>query len=281
MQVQPSVAAIGTGAASQEIPRLGQISFINCLPVALPIDWGYVPVSAQVFYGSPSELNARMADGALDIGAMSSFFFLQHGGLDLVRGLSISCDGAVGSVLFFSKLPLNQLAGKRIAVPASSATSVNLLRVLLLDQMNIPVEVVVQSEPSPEEPGVQGALVIGDLALRMDVEWSLKYRRIDLGQWWLSRTGLPMVFGLWAARSDWASQHREQFEAVSEALVHSVEAGLGALLPAVVSEAKDRTALDELRLQRYFQQQLNYELAPRHMAGLEHFNKLCHGYKLL
>lgn len=280
VQSAAATAARASGA-SPALPRLGQISFINCLPVALPIERGAVPVSAQVVYGSPAELNSLMADGGIEVSAMSSFFYLQHGRLDLVPGLSISCDGAVGSVLFFSKLPFNQLSGKRIAVPASSATSVNLLRLLLLEEAGVSVDVVVQAEPSPEAAHVDGALVIGDLALRKDADWACRYWRADLGQWWLNRTGLPMVFGLWAARSDWATAHPDRFQHISHSLAEAVSLGLGRLFAAVVCEAQSRTHLQSSSLQSYFQRQLNYELSPGHMAGLQHFCQLCRHYRLL
>src|SRR4030095_11173049 len=182
---------------------------------------------------------------------------------------------------FFSKLPLNQLSGRRVAVPASSATSVNLLRLLLLEELGVTVDVVIQAEPNPEDVHIDGALVIGDLALRKDVDWANKYWRADLGEWWLSRQCLPMVFGGWAARSDWAASHREHFQHISEALTTSVTLGLGKLFAGVISEARIRTHLEFPSLQRYFQRQLNYELSPSHIEGLEQFDKLCRHYGLL
>jgi predicted solute-binding protein len=90
-----------------------------------------------------------------------------------------------------------------------------------------------------------------------------------------------MVFGVWAARSDWAASHRDHFQHLSQSLAQAVSIGLGQLFGAVVSEAKNRTDLELPSLERYFQRQLNYELSPSHMAGLEQFNKLCRDYHLL
>lgn len=280
MQLLPNTASVA-GRSGTATARVGQIAFINCLPVVVPLARGHVPLAATVSYGSPAELNALAGSGALDVSAMSSFFFLQHGGFDLLPGVSISCSGPVGSVLFFSKVPLTALAGARVAVPASSATSVNLLRVLLLDELNVGIEACVEQEPSLEDPRYQGALVIGDRALSVDVDWSQRYWRTDLGRWWLRRTGLPMVFGLWAANSGWAAANPEQFTTLSASLVEAVRIGLSTLLPDVVKEAHRRTGLDPTRLTSYFLEQLDYRLTVAHREGLQCFKQLCLRHQLL
>ncbi|HEY9869778.1 MAG TPA: menaquinone biosynthesis protein [Candidatus Obscuribacterales bacterium] len=280
MQLLPNTASLAEkrGAATA---RLGQIAFINCLPVVLPLARGHVPIAAAVTYASPAELNALAGSGALDVTAMSSFFFLQHGGFELLPGVSISCSGPVGSVLFFSKVPLTALSGACVAVPASSATSVNLLRVLLLDELKVNIEVCVELEPSLEDARYEGALVIGDRALSVDADWSQRYWRTDLGRWWLRRTGLPMVFGLWAASSGWAAANREQFTTLAGSLVEAAKMGLSALLPDVVKEAHRRTGLDPDRLKSYFLEQLDYRLTGSHLDGLECFKQLCLRHQLL
>lgn len=280
MQLLPDTASLAESGRAYRA-RVGQIAFINCLPVVLPLADGCLPFEATVTYGSPAELNALADSGALDVTAMSSFFFLQHGGFDLLPGVSISCCGPVGSVLFFSKVPLTALGGACVAVPASSATSVNLLRVLLLDELNVGIEPCVEQEPSLADSRYQGALVIGDRALSVDVDWSQRYWRTDLGRWWLRRTGLPMVFGLWAASPGWAAAHPDEFTALAGSLAEAARIGLSELLPDVVKEAHRRTGLEPARLKSYFLEQLDYRLTLKHLEGLECFKKLCLRHKLL
>lgn len=278
-QVLSTIAA--AAAWAPELPRLGQISYINSLPVVFPVEQGQVELAASVVYGTPSMLNNAYAKGNLDVGAMSSFFYLSEGDLELVPDLSISSEGAVGSVLFFSKVGPHKLGGVKIAVPAASATSVNLLKILLLEQLGLTPEFVVEEAPNLEDPLVGGALVIGDCALAVDGAWSNKYWRADLGQWWLSQTGLPMVFGVWAARSNWAKANPESFSLVSQQLLAAKQMGLTSLLPMVITSACARSQLPAQRIQRYFQQQLCFELGVRHLEGLEMFRKLCTKYGLL
>lgn len=269
------------GAVPAQLPRLGQIAFINCLPVVLPVEKGHVDVAAQVVYASPTELNLSYAKGALDLGAMSSFFYLDNGGMELIPDLSISSDGQVGSVLFFSKVSTHNLNGARVSVPASSATSVNLLRILLLEQLGVKPEFVVEAEPDLDDGKTMAALLIGDRALAFDGDWSNRFWRADLGQWWRIQTGLPMVFGVWAARRHWAAAHQEQLLAISQALRSSADLGLSTLFPLVMNEARNRTALPPNRIQRYYHEELNFQLTPRHLKGLELFRQLCQQYGLL
>jgi len=278
--MQAPVQATTAAAWYTNLPRLGQISFINSLPVILPIEKQHLQLPCEIVLGSPAELNALYARGALDLGAMSSFFYLEHGGFELVPEIAISCNGPVGSVLFFSKVSPHRLKGARVAVPASSATSVNLLKVLLIDQLNVCPELVVESEPDLDSPDVEGALVIGDRALAVDADWSNRFWRADLGQWWVSRTGLPMVFGVWAGRSEWVREHPDQFKIIGTILNQSAELGLSALLPLVVSEARSRTGLEPIVLNRYFRNQLSFRMTQRHRDGLEHFRELCQQYGL-
>lgn len=279
MHVLPEVT-VATAQAPQ-LPRLGQLSFINALPVVVPLEKNYLTLSARVTYGSPSELNSRYANRSLDLGAMSSFFYLDHGQLELIPGISISCDGPVGSVLFFSKVSPDKLHGSCIAVPESSATSVNLLKVLLLERLNIDANYLVKAQPDLDDPSVQAVLVIGDRALHMDSDWSNRAWRADLGQWWSQQYNLPMTFGVWAARQDWAQANKLEFEQISETLAKSANLGLSTLFGAVMTEARTRTGLDAYRLQRYYQQQLDFRLTPRHLKGLQWFQTLCARYGLL
>ena len=278
----PGIPSIATAVAyPSQVPRLGQISFVNSLPVLLPIDRGYLELGATVIYGSPAELNYGYANGSLDLGAMSSSFFITKSDLELMPGLSISSTGPVGSVLFFSKVSPHKLGGAKVSVPSSSTTSVNLLKLLLAEQLGVTIECIVDPEPDINNPQIEGALVIGDRALQVDAAWSNKYWRADLGQWWISQSGLPMVFAVWAARASWAKTNVSEFQNIGQTLVASTKLGLSTLFPQVVAEALTRTSLQPHRLQRYFQQQIDYRLTQKHWEGLELFKTLSKHHGLI
>ena len=263
------------------LPRLGQISYINCLPVTLPIARGLVPIEAAIESASPSELNMAYAAGRLDLGAMSTSFYLESGAMTLIPRLSIASDGEVGSVLFFCRREPSRLTQFRVAVPTASATSVCLLKVLFREEFGFACDVVSTMRPDFSDQSIDAALVIGDYALAVDAPWSKRYARRDLGAWWKSRFGLPMVFGLWAARTDWAEQHPVQFERISEALATSLQIGLGSAMADVIAEAKERTGLSAERLRHYYREELNFSFGDGHIEGIRKYESLCRSYGLL
>ena len=237
--------------------------------------------STDVTLGTPSELNAGYAKGNLDMGAMSSFYFLQSGNLELVPGVSISCTGAVGSVLLFSKVAPERLDGATIKISSSSATSVNLLRILLQEHYGATPQLVADPQPDLNEEGADAALVIGDRALEVDAAWTGQYHRVDLGQWWLQTVELPMVFGLWAARCDWVFNNKKQFDEIAALLLTAKEQGLSNSFENVLNTAQFRTGLTTERLTKYFREELDFDLSEKHLQGLARYRDLAVKHGLL
>src|SRR5207244_13229759 len=92
-------------------------------------------------------------------------------------------EGAGDSLQLVARLPLEQV--RTIAVTPESATSVVLTRVLLPEAEHVPLG---------EEADAK--LLIGDAALQSAFNDPTPH--YDLGRLWLERTGLPMVFAVWA-----------------------------------------------------------------------------------
>lgn len=267
-------------ASKRHTTRIGQINFVNCLPVVLPVESGAIALPGEVTYDDPAGLNRSFAEGKLDVGAMSSFFFLDHGRLDLVETLAISSDGPVGSVLFFSLLQPEKLTDQSaIEVPSSSATSTNLLRLYFLEEFGISPQFSITQEPVPTP--CQSALVIGDRALLFDDRWSAFCHRVDLGQWWNSYCGLPMVFGVWAAHASWRSASESAFQNIAGALEQSCQIGLSSMFEAVVEETRKRLPLERGKIESYFKRQLNYSFTDRHRQGLMRYKQLCQKHGLI
>ena len=259
--------------------RLGQISFINALPIVLPLVRKHVRLDAEQVFANPAELNLMLKSGELQMGAMSSFYFLEDGGFDLFPDISISGSGKVGSVLLFSKFALTELDGKTVSVPRSSATSIKLMQVLLLEELGIKPNLVLADEDSKTEE-LDACLLIGDKALEFDASGTT-LQKTDLAQWWHQRYKLPFVFGVWGARKEWIAENRKDFESIGEALVAACKLGLSSQLAAVISEAQSRTSLSPDRLRSYFLEDLDYRMTMSHHEALALFARLCRKYGLL
>jgi chorismate dehydratase len=272
--------------------RFGQIDFVNCLPITLPF-LKNLPANLELAMDTPGELNRAYGRGELDLGAMSAHFYLEAGDFRLFDRLCIASRGAVGSVLFFSRKPLAELRGARIALSKSSATSNNLMKVLLAEEFGgadraflDSIEFVENIDAWPTDAQYDGCVIIGDRALQADREVKERpdcasFVRKDMGEWWFERFGLPMVFGVWAARSSWVEANAADFASLNQFLYDSLKTGLSSDYAAVLAEAGKRTDLPESALDSYFTRELDYSFSPEHIAGLELFQKLCLKYGLL
>jgi chorismate dehydratase len=258
-------------------PRFGQISFLNSLPIVLPIERGCIHLDADFYNDEPAKLNAAINANQLDVSAVSSFYYLQNKSLVLVPGISISCIREVGSVFLFSKIDPSQLGNSIIQVPKTSATSVALLKVLLAEKYSISPQFITE----PRHNKTDASCLFGDEALQAETSWSNEYQRYDLGTWWHELTDLPMVFGLWVATKAWCANNPQSISGLSSALRNAVAIGLGEKFEEVLSEAHKRSGISIDRLTTYYKGQLSFDLSDKHLNGLNTFRDLCLKHHLL
>lgn len=264
------------GPLSQEQLRLGRIGYLNVLPIYYPLESGIVSHNFEIVSGTPSFLNGLMARGDLDLSVVSSIEYARHPErYFILPDLSISCRGAVKSVLLLSRNPIDQLDGETILVSSQSHTSVALLKILL--SLFLGKKAVFEPASCTEalERGKQPVafLAIGDEALRLRHHPEYPYQW-DLGQVWREWTGLPFVFALWVIQR------------------RAVERWNGRLAPAIhsLSSAKrwGRTHLNEICLQaagenildieelHAYYDCLGYNLDSDEQRGLELFYRCLH-----
>jgi chorismate dehydratase len=221
--------------------RLGRISYVNMAPVFYRLDADVEEVS-----GVPTELNTRLVGGELDLAPISSIEWARNAErLRLLPRLCVGSEGAVDSIQLVSRRPLEQV--RRVAVTPESATSVVLTKVLIPEAEHLPLGEEADAE-----------LLIGDAALKSAFEDPTPH--YDLGRLWQERTGLPMVFAVWAAPDPPPAGLAE----LEEALVASVRR---ARAEPEQLEASERYGYPAGFLARYFEK-LRYRFGPRERAGL-------------
>ena len=201
--------------------------------------------------GVPTELNRLLLDGQLDIAPISSIEYARHADhLRLLPRMCVSSEGAVDSIQLVTRLPLGRV--RSVAVTPESATSVVLTRVLLPS-----------AEIRPLDEPADATLLIGDAALKSAFEDPTPH--YDLGRLWLERTGLPMVFAVWAAPEPLV----DGLPDLEHALVASVR--LARSEPEKLAyEASARYGYPAGFLARYFEK-LRYSFGPRERAGFYTF----------
>jgi chorismate dehydratase len=273
-----SVTDISTPILLRADCGLGQIDFVNCLPITRVLRRER-PEGVRLVMGSPGDLNRQYKEKTLDLGAMSSAYFLEDGEFELFPDLSISSKGPVGSVLFYSRADLGGQKNLKIAVPQASASSVQLLKILLAQTYGMEAKVLPHETPDLVD-GVDGFLLFGDRALTFDQSFidqglAATLLRLDLGQWWFEEYKLPMVFGVWAARRSWIKANPDDYAAVSQFLRGSKGRWFGQDFEGALDEASKRTGLSRQRLEHYFRQELDYAFTDEHRRGLELYDKIC------
>jgi chorismate dehydratase len=229
--------------------RLGRISYVNMAPVFYRLE-----AEVEEIQGVPTELNRRLLAGELDVAPISSIEYARNADrLRLLPRLCVSSEGAVDSIQLVSRKPLEHV--RTVAVTPESATSVVLTKVLLPDADHVPLG---------EEADAK--LLIGDAALKSAFEDPTPHH--DLGRLWQERTGLPMVFAVWACPEPLQAGLAE----LEDALVASVR--LARAEPERLAfEASDRYGYPAGFLARYFEK-LRYSFGPRERAGLMTFLEL-------
>jgi chorismate dehydratase len=235
-----------------ETLRLGRISYANMAPVFYELDG----IGLEQVSGVPTELNAKLLAGEVDVAPISSIVYARNADrLRLLPRLCVSTEGAVDSIQLITRKPLDQV--RSVAITPESATSVVLTRVLLGE-----VDLVPLDRPADAK------MLIGDAALHSAFDDPTPH--YDLGRLWQERTGLPMVYAVWACR-----------EGVEEGLEELERAHLRSLaLSRAEPEALARRASAEYGwpagfLARYFEK-LRYHFGPRERQGLVRFFELAH-----
>ncbi|MFC4768920.1 menaquinone biosynthetic enzyme MqnA/MqnD family protein [Effusibacillus consociatus] len=217
--------------------RVGRIIYSNVLPVYHFIDATAESNGIEFVPAVPAELNRMLAKGEVVAGPISAFSYAEHADeYYALHDLSVSSRGPVGSIFLFSKRPMDDLDGHKVALTSTSATSVNLLKILLHTYCKSnPIYLTRPPHLDEMMEEAEAALLIGDDALY----WSLQdhpYHVYDLGAEWHRRTGCSMTFAIWAVRRDFVRQAPDQARRLHRLLLESKQKGLSNM-NAVISEA--------------------------------------------
>jgi chorismate dehydratase len=221
---------------------------------------------------TPDRLNEALVAGDLDIGPISLVEYLRHADeLLLLPDLAVGSDGPVLSVNLVSAAPLNELDGARVALGSTSRTGALLARMLLESRYGVrPAYFSCPPDLTAMLLEANAAVLIGDAALRARSEAPPRGLQVtDLGAAWREWTGLPMVFAVWAVRTDFAAAHPGLVKDVHEAFLTSKELCLSEL-DEVASAAARWEPFSATELADYFRA-LDFSLGERQIAGVREF----------
>ncbi|HEY6379381.1 MAG TPA: menaquinone biosynthesis protein [Candidatus Dormibacteraeota bacterium] len=266
------VAPVPPSAAAAPV-RLGQVDYINVLPVYMGLD--VEGSHCHLVRGVPTDLNDRLRRRAVDCAPVSAIELARAGdGYAMLPGISISSVGPVGSSMLISRRPPQDLDGASIALSTHSAASLAYFRILCARLWRVtPATVDAAPELDAMLAAHDGCVLIGNPAI---VATAAARERgdlcvTDLGEAWMTLTGLPCVFAVWALWGDWARARPAAVQTLREDLERGRAWGhdptnQGALLGRAAAE----TGLGEWAMRAYFALQ-DYGLTPDHERGLRRF----------
>jgi predicted solute-binding protein len=216
----------------------------------------------------PSRCAALLASEEADIGIVPAIE-LRRQPLKMIHGVGIASHGAVRSILLVSQCPLEEV--RTLAADMSSRTSVALAQLILARRYNSEPRLIrMAPEVNSMLTKADAAVIIGDPALRVDPA-ALSSPVYDLGHEWKQMTGLPMVYAVWAGRSQVATAE------VGDAFRESYRFGRDHMSEIINSEAAPRR-LPEALAHEYLTRMVVHELGPAEYEGLNLFLELAGKY---
>ncbi len=182
--------------------RLGMVNYINTAPIYEAWKRTVDDDRIQVIEKPPTVLNRMLAAGQIDLGFVSSYeYCARPSRYRILRDLSISSTGPVGSVFLFSQHPLEDLNQMLVLLSNQSETSVSLVKIILEEFHKVQPQYISGEVKGEMSSICQAVMAIGDDALRLASKNVYAYQ-FDLGEIWYEHTGLPFVFSICAIREE-------------------------------------------------------------------------------
>jgi chorismate dehydratase len=208
-------------------------------------------------------MRQQLAEQTLDLALLpvAELLFLPHG--RIVSNCCIACDGAVRSVLLFSRKPIERI--RTLSLDTASRSSVMICELILRHFYGIQPETYrLEQNQNPDDCRTDAFVIIGDRALAYQPSdyWEYRY---DIGELWKEKTGWPLVFAAWVECSDNPT--------VTSALEAARDQGLQQL--EAILDAKEQQGialpLDRNQILDYYRRAIIYKMGESEHAGLQRF----------
>ena len=192
-------------------------------------------------------LNEWAREGRLEVSAISlhTYPHVQDRYVLLPHGASMG-SGYGPVVVSRDPMELEELRGVEVAIPSKTTTAFLVLKMMMggeFDCREVPYELVLDEVSSGR---ADAGLVIREGQLIYESQGLHKV--VDLGEWWLLETGLPLPLGVNVARRDLGE---ETLHELSEVLRESIQAGLANRREALSYAVQSGNGLDDRLAERF------------------------------
>ncbi len=246
--------------------RISLVRYLNAAPLGWSFMHGQHSDRFEVIPSSPARCAEQLANGEVDVGLIPCIEYQRIPGLQIIPGMAVAASTSVRSVLMVRKRNSGPI--RSVALDTSSRTSVSLLKVLLWKRMGLNPAFAPHAPNLPEMlQKCDTALLIGDAALQLSPD---DYEILDLAEAWIGWQGKPFVFAFWVCRQggpfprDFVTQFQQ-----------AKEWGLGRR-PEIAANYAKTLNLPVQFLEDYLSQNIDYEMGPSHLDGLETFYRLAY-----
>jgi chorismate dehydratase len=266
--------------------RISIVQYLNTAPLVRGFTHGPLRGKYELSFTVPSQCAEALRTGAADVAIIPAIEYQRIPDLAILPGMSIASKKSARSLLLVSRKPIGQAT--RVALDRSSRSTQTLVRILCHAFCETDPEFF---DAAPDLrvmlANADAALVIGDPALQLAVACGTKAQRhengamivpsriaglpeegtlfiYDVVELWRSKTNMPAVLAVWAARK----------EVVSEELVKDFQDSLAyglSQLDAIASEASREQGLPAGELRRYLSENIDYQLDKENLGGLLHY----------
>ena len=245
---------------------IGKIPYLNSIPFYANFERRQFRILPVV----PRRMGVLSAHGELDAGPFSLMdYFRQEQQLELM-GWCIATRDQVKSVMLFSKEGWADLEGKTIGITDDTATSVQLLRVLLEKKYGVHATFKRLHTGVNDLSSFDAVLLIGDEALRRNKfgldGFELVY---DLATEWYDWQKLPFVFAVWAMKKVLPEETKLELKNI---LARSLELCEEDFVPIAGTHGR-RIGLTDSETQEYLEG-FNFRLGEREREAMTEFRRL-------
>ncbi len=255
--------------------KVSAVEYLNTKPIVYGLEKNKAGHRFDITYDIPSLCSAKLLNKEADLALVPSIEYSRirrHRSLSIVPEIAITSHNEVKSVELFFNKDLSNI--EKIAVDASSRTSVALMQIILREKYDIDAAMVTMSPDIPKMlQEADAALVIGDPALE---QYDLMDNRLDLGEEWNDLTdGLPFVYSFWSG-----SQGALKTGDI-KALIGSRDEGVRHLNEIAQTYAAQRNGHEADFYVDYLTDNIQFYLGKEEIAGLKEFYSYCYFFGII
>ncbi|MFC1669787.1 menaquinone biosynthesis protein [Spirochaetota bacterium] len=187
--------------------KVGLIDSLHCFPFYYHMMERMPIFGVKIISAYEGLLDKMMEIKELDMSPVSTALYSRmQNDLLVVPDYCLNSEGYTRSIVMISKVPVEELHGKRIGLSSASETPSVVLKIILNNFYDInPKYIKVDSNPLLYH--LDAALISGNEALIQNKEL-IKYS-YDIGDLWKRKTGYPVVFSLFAIQKEFIKKDRE------------------------------------------------------------------------